>query len=79
VVDYFDDIQKSIIPTLFRKSDEWKYEGERRIVHPHGANCFLAYQPSALTGLILGCKMGEPAEIAINRLLVERHEKGMPQ
>lgn len=76
VVDYLDDLEKSIIPTLFRKSGEWKYESERRIVHPNGANCFLAYQPSALTGLILGCQLDEPTEIAIKQLLVERHEKG---
>lgn len=78
VVDYFDDIKKSIIPTLFRKSDEWKYESERRIVHPSGANCFLAYQPSALTGLILGCQLEGAAEMAIRQLLNERHEKGSP-
>lgn len=78
VVNYFDDIQKSIIPTLYRKADEWKYEGERRIIHLHGANHFLAYQPSALTGLILGCQLKEPAEIAIKQLLVERREKGFP-
>ena len=78
VVDYFDDIQKSIIPTLFRKSNDWKYEGERRIIHPHGANYFLAYQPSALTGLILGCQLEKPAETAIKQLLDERYEKDFP-
>lgn len=78
VVNYFDDIQKAIIPTLFRKSNEWRYEGERRIVHPYGANCFLAFQPSALTGLILGCQLVEPAENSIKQLLVERHEIGLP-
>lgn len=78
VVDYLDDFQKSLIPTLFRKSGDWKYESEQRIVHPDGANCFLAYQPAALTGLILGCQMEKASEIAIKQLLVERHEKGLP-
>lgn len=76
VVDYFDDITKSLIPTLFRKSDGWKYERERRLIHPNGANCFLAYEPSALTSLILGCQLGESDEIAIKQLLDERREKG---
>lgn len=78
VVNYFDDIQKALIPTLFRKSDEWKYEGERRIIHPHGANCFLAFKPESVSGLILGCQLREHSEIAIKELLVERNEKGFP-
>lgn len=78
VVDYFEDIQKSFIPTLFRKSNEWKYEMERRIVHPNGANSFLAFEPSALTALILGCQIRGDAEIAIKKMLIERHEKSFP-
>lgn len=78
VVDYFEDIQKSFIPTLFQKSTEWKYEAEQRIVHPSGANCYLTFQPSALNSLILGCQLEEKSEIAIKQLLLERHENGLP-
>jgi hypothetical protein len=78
VVNYFDDIQNSMIPTLFRKSVDWEYEGERRIIHPYGANCFLEFKPESVSGLILGCQLIDQSEIAIKKLLFERNEKGFP-
>jgi hypothetical protein len=79
VVDYLDeDYQKSIIPTLFRKATNWEYEQERRIIQPYGANCYLAFNPSALTALVLGCELNEISEAIIADLLIERLHKGFP-
>lgn len=78
VMDYLGDFQKSMTLTLFRKSIGWKYERERRIVHPNGANNYLTFSPSALTALVLGCEMRAASEEIVKSLLKERQDKGFP-
>lgn len=65
-------------PMLLRKSNMWKYEQERRIFHPNGANYYLQFKPSALTALILGCEIGIAEENIIKMLLIERKQRGYP-
>ncbi len=79
VVDYLEgDYQKSIVPTLFRKARNWEYEQERRIIQLSGANHYLAFNPAALTALVLGCELDATSEENIKKLLIERQQKGFP-
>lgn len=78
-INYLDGkFGKTIIPALLRKSKQWKYEQERRILHPDGANHYLQFKSSALTALILGCEIGVAEEKIIKMLLIERKQKGYP-
>lgn len=81
IIDYLkDSLGDAIAQTLLRKSKAWEYENERRIIHPNGANCYLQFNPSALTALILGCEFEVNTEKIINikTLLDERMEKNYP-
>ena len=78
IMNYLADFQKSMTPTLFRKSKGWEYERERRIVHCNGANSCLTFSPSALTALVLGCEMQAASEEIVKNLLEERQDKGFP-
>lgn len=79
VINYLkDNLSASIAQTLWRKASNWSYEQERRIIHPEGANCYLQFNPSALTALILGCKLESNSENTIKTLLNERMQKNYP-
>lgn len=73
-----DNLRKEIARTMRQKSKNWKYEKERRIIHPTGANSYLQFNPSALTALILGCKLESDSEEIIKSLLNERMKKNLP-
>ncbi|HEX9658982.1 MAG TPA: DUF2971 domain-containing protein, partial [Rhodothermales bacterium] len=65
-----DAIGRGFIEGLFRKSPEWQYEEEWRIVKFGGrAAGAYKYPPEALTALILGCEMKPPEVDEILRLL----------
>ncbi|PTQ76697.1 Protein of unknown function (DUF2971) [Nitrosomonas oligotropha] len=72
------DLSIALTETLKRKSKDWEYEEERRLIHPKGANSYLRFDPSALTALILGCKLESDSEEIIRLLLRERMQKNYP-
>lgn len=60
------------------KLEEWRSEKEWRIVVP--ANSILvSIDPSSISSLILGSKMGEGSIAAVRQLLREREERGSPR
>lgn len=79
VINYLgEDFGIEIGRTLLRKSEIWYYEKERRIFHPDVANQYLAFKPTALTALILGCAIETNTEENIKELLIERRNRGHP-
>lgn len=79
VINYLNgNLSIALTETLKRKSRDWEYEEERRLIHPTGANSYLQFNPSALTALILGCKLESDSEEIIRLLLRERMQKNYP-
>lgn len=73
-----DNLNNAIAGSMWRKSKNWEYEKERRIIHPIESNCYLQFNPSALTALILGCKLKSDSEEIIKSLLRERMQRNYP-
>ncbi|MDP0589332.1 MAG: hypothetical protein QS748_09145 [Candidatus Endonucleobacter bathymodioli] len=69
-----DDARKSML----RKATDWEYENEFRIVLPGVYNTHLEIKPESVTGVIFGCNIEDKAKKAINNLLLERKNKGLP-
>lgn len=63
---------------LYYKYSAWSYERERRILAPEGAHKWLHFDPSALTGLIIGCAATERERYALADLISEREQAGLP-
>lgn len=78
VVDWIRNFQEELARSLLRKHIDWKYERERRIVVPGLANRLHSYRPSALTGVILGCRSDSETKAAVLSLLSERIDAGHP-
>lgn len=57
---------------LTQKFDQWSYEKERRIVLPAEAGKALGYLPSALSGIILGCKSSDASREKVVEMINER-------
>lgn len=70
--DFHKDLQDQFEPILLRKALLWKYEMEWRILRIGGARTYQAFKPSALTGLIFGCKATTAYKKYIHMLLNER-------
>lgn len=86
-VDYCDDFPDFHIPTapqietvamMMRKGTSWSYEKERRIAMLAINSRLLPFEPRALTGLILGSRFPEKHLPAIQQMLRQRIERGLP-
>lgn len=63
--------------TLTHKFKKWSYEDESRLVWPRGARTYARFEPSALTGVILGCRVTQSTKTAVLDLLRERRARGL--
>jgi hypothetical protein len=61
------------------KHNGWRYEKEHRIIVPDGAEKNLLFSSNALTGIILGCEIGESHKSKVFGLVDERRTRGMPE
>lgn len=66
------------IRMLLTKFEDWQYEKERRIVAPQGARKSLPFQPSALSGVILGAQISKDSCTEIETLVDERLRFNLP-
>lgn len=78
-INFYTYTPSDLINIVLSKFVDWKYEKERRIVAPSGANKFLKYLPISLTGIILGAKSSPDVAKITTALLQERHELGLPE
>jgi hypothetical protein len=69
---------QDVTTVLLRKFKGWAYEEEHRIIKPESAGTYLAFDPAALTAIILGCRAPDPSVERIKELLVERSAAGLP-
>jgi hypothetical protein len=75
----WSELEHDDIKTVFlRKYDGWKYEREWRMVIPNGAHTYLPFKPSAVTGLIFGCRAEDPLKHRILTILQKRAAAGLP-
>jgi hypothetical protein len=78
VVEWTDPQENALKVGLLRKFKSWCYEQERRIIRPGRANSLLPFKPSALTGIILGCRFPKEQLPVIEKILKGRELKGFP-
>ncbi len=74
--DMDPDVLKAI---LTRKSSCWRYENERRIVGVDISSRYLGFEPSCLSGIILGCNFPTSLESHLSQLQAEREALGYPE
>ncbi len=58
------------------KYEDWKYEKEWRLIKAEQRNTYHSFDKSALTGVILGCRVEQITEDRIRALLEERETMG---
>lgn len=76
-VNWIRDFQRSLRKVILRKHEGWSYEREHRIVRPGEAHRYLRFDPSALVGIILGCRVTSGGRAAVQALLEERRRAGL--
>lgn len=65
--DYLDDKNEFVNEMFFTKSNEWRYEGEVRVLKNQKGN--YSFNPKALKEVILGCKITENDKNTITKLI----------
>ena len=78
VVNWADDLAKQMNKPLLHKFEKWEYDGEWRLIWPYGARTYLPFKPSALVGLIFGCRTSDKAIQIVRAMLDERAARGHP-
>ena len=71
-----EDNDRIVDDVVLRKSSEWRYEREHRYVQPHCAGQYIAFEPSALTGVLLGQRFSEESRDLLDVMLRERAARG---
>jgi hypothetical protein len=78
VLNWAEDTAKQIKEPLTHKFKDWAYEREWRIIWPDGAHTYLPFEPSALVGVIFGCRASDKAIEIVRALLDERTTRRLP-
>jgi len=60
------------------KHSHWSYETEWRHIQLNSAGSYLHFEPSFLSGIILGAKISESSVAEITRILARRDQMGLP-
>lgn len=64
-----DDLSRLVEQALFRKSTDWEYEKEWRLIGMRKANQVVALSPGTLTGVILGARIPRDKEAEVRHWL----------
>lgn len=73
-----NEVEKLISKSLTRKSSEWTYEHERRIILGQSANRPVAFDPAGLTGIVLGASASQQTALRVVAHCRRRLAAGMP-
>jgi len=73
-LDRDDVLQRAMLPFL-RKSTDWAYEQEWRLVAPDGPNTPRPFGPGALSGVIFGMRMSDDDMEYIRSLMDQREAR----
>lgn len=60
------------------KHSHWSYENEWRHIQLNSAGSYLHFEPSFLSGIVLGAKISETSVREITRILARRDQVGLP-
>ncbi len=63
---------------ILRKHEGWSYEKERRIIFPERSRVYLAFNPQAVVGVIVGCRASDENRKLIEQLIEERRHANLP-
>lgn len=74
--DWVNSFSEDLSKVMLRKFTGWQYESESRIVQPNNAKSYLPFNPDALQGIILGCRVKEAIITKLQELLKERERAG---
>jgi hypothetical protein len=77
-VNFIKDFSESLSKGLLRKHTGWSYEQEHRIVRINGAHTYIQFDPKAVVGIIMGCRVTSGGRAIIESLLEERRRAHMP-
>ncbi len=77
-INWIKDFQESLSNALLRKYEGWSYEKEQRIVLVGLAHTYLQFDPRALVGLIIGCRITRNGHAIIQSILDERQRANLP-
>ncbi len=77
-INWVNRFPDSLGKVMLRKHEGWSYEREQRIVRVGDAHKYLEFDPRALVGIILGCRITTDSRGAIAELLEERRRANMP-
>lgn len=77
-INFFNYTPDEITNILYTKFNAWEYEKERRFVAPRGVHKWLAFEPDALVGIILGTKISAQGRELVVKMINERAKMGFP-
>jgi hypothetical protein len=72
VLNWTRNFNRDVGDMLFAKHPAWEYERESRIMTHLGVGKYLPFDPSALRGLIFGCRADSAFIADVKRVLDER-------
>jgi hypothetical protein len=73
-LDRDDILHRAMLPFL-RKSTDWEYEKEWRIVTPDGSSTLRTFTPGALSGVVFGMRMSDDDRAYIRSLMDQREAR----
>ena len=77
-LNWASDSASENVKACLKKSADWSYECECRLVKPLSANTVMGIDPQAVVGVILGCQMDLTTRATVFALLEERRKCGLP-
>lgn len=77
-VNWVKEFERGMGKVILRKHKGWKYEKERRIIQIGRSHEYLSFDPAAITGIILGCRITEKQTEVVQNLIKERATLGLP-
>lgn len=75
ILNFAQDMTEQLAKIMLRKSEDWKYEKEWRLLIINAASTYLKFNPEALTGIIFGCRVHDETRMRIQKYLSERLNK----
>jgi hypothetical protein len=76
VVNWLTTDEHAMETVLLRKHTSWRYERERRIIILDAAHQYVKFNPTALRGIIIGCRAKESMIAKVRELIAERSAQG---
>lgn len=77
-LNFAQEMSGQLAKIMLRKSKDWEYEKEWRLLVINAASTYIKFKPEALTGIIFGCRTDEKTRARIEKFLSNRQDKNLP-